>query len=289
MGEIDELDKQAPVVDGGRRRPPRWLTVAAASVAVVAIAVGGAVALSRGDDGEAASGAQPQRTTSQADQAMEELPEGVAPADTRTQFPNPDMPLGPDGLPLVDGLVTSGPRYEQGARLLAELIAVVPAGYTVPATDSAPLGPDTPTQEAGADPFARSHRTMWVQKVDGVDVWMSEASLAVSAGPDTGTLIVMVNTPGSPGVDDVMCAQVDAEPDSDCQRVDVGGREVTLFAFTGEPGGMQRAAHTHPDGTIVSVMQLRDNVGDGRNALPQPIFSTQQLVELAVDGRFLVA
>lgn len=291
----DSTEEQAPVTgadagspqDAGRRRLPGQLTIAAVAVAVVVIVVGAAVVRSRAGGDTSSAGAQPQGTSSQ---VVEEPPGVGAPADPRTKFPHPDMPLGPDGLPLVDGVVTSGPRYEQGARLLAELIAVVPAGFTVPATDSVPVGPDTAGQPPPPDfdRFARMHQTRWVQKTAGIDVWSSDASLAVSAGPNTGMLAIMLTTPGAPHMDKDMCTYLDTEPDGSCQRVDVGGREVTLITVTDRPVSMQRAEYTHPDGTIVSIMQVQDGAGDGKNALPQPVFSTRQLVELAANDRFHV-
>ena len=291
----DSTEEQAPVVgadagsgqDAGRRRLPGQLAIVAVAVAVVVIVVGAAIVRSRGGGDTGTAGAQPQGTSSQ----VVGEPSGVgAPADPRTKFPDPDMPLGPDGLPLVDGVVTSGPRYEQGARLLAELIAVVPAGFTVPTTDSVPLGPDTAGQPPPPDfdRFARTHQTSWVQKTAGIDVWVSNASLAVSAGPNTGMLAIMLTTPGAPDMDDDMCTNLDAEPGASCQLVDVGGREVMLFTLTDRPVSMQRAEYTHPDGTTVSIMQIQDGVGDGKNALPQPVFSTRQLVELAANDRFHV-
>lgn len=286
----DSTDEQVPETgadagsagDAGRRRLPAPVTIVAVVVAVVVIAVGVAIVRSRdgGASGDTA-GAQPQATPSQ---VAGEPPGLIEPADPRTKFPHPDMPLGPDGLPLVNGVVTSGPRYEQGARLLAELIAVVPAGYTVPATDSVPAGPDT-TQ--APTPSIRTHLTTWVQKTAGIDVWSSTAELAVSAGPNTGMLTAMLVTPGAPAMDQDICAGLDPEPNGSCQYVDVDGRQVMLIAFTGQPS-MQRAAYTHPDGTIVSILQMQDGTLDGKNALPQPVFSTQQLVELAANDRFHV-
>lgn len=282
------IEAQVAAADDGGQRRSRGPMVTAAAVAVVAIAVGGTIALSRGDtDNGGTPGAQPRQTSSQ---IVEEPSGGVAPADPRTKFPDPDMPLGPDGQPLVDGLATSGPRFEQGARLLAELLAVVPAGYTVPATDSPPLGPDVAGRHSlpGANLFGRGHQTIWLQKTDGVDVWVSEASLAVSAGPNTGMLIITLTTPGSPTLDDATCAGIDAQPEGSCELVDVGGREVMLLALTDPIDGMQRAAYTHPDGTIVSLMQTQGYAEDGQNPLPQPVFSSQELVALAADDRFHV-
>jgi hypothetical protein len=290
----DSRDEQAPVTGAdagapepaGRGRMPRPLTIAAVAVAVVLIVVGAAVVRSRdgGKPGGGTPGAQP------SSQLVEQPSDVGEPADPRTRFPNPDMPLGPDGLPLVDGLVTSGPRYEQGARLLAALIAVVPPGFTVPATDSVPLGPDPAGQarSSDADRFARTHRTTWLEKAAGMDVWVSTASLAVSAGPDTGMLVALLITPGAPTMDKAICTQLGAEPRGSCQLVDVGGREVILLTVTDKRLSMQRAVSTHPDGTMVSIMQVLDSVGDGKNALPQPVFSTQQLVELAAGDRFHV-
>ena len=280
----DSTGEHAP--DVLRRRPPAPVTIVTVVVAVVVIVVGVAIIRSRdgGNTSGGTLGAQPQGTSSQ---VVEELPGFVEPADPRTKFPHPDMPLGPDGLPLVNGVVTSGARYEQGVRLLAELIAVVPAGYTVPATDSAPAGPGSASEAPTPHASIRTHQTTWLQKTAGIDVWTSTAELAVSAGPNTGMLTVMLGTPGAPDMDQGMCAGLDAEPDGSCQRVDVGGREVMLLALTSQPS-MQRAEYTHPDGTIVSILQTQDGAGDGKNALPPPVFSTRQLVELAANDRFHV-
>ncbi len=277
-----------PTIIVGRRGPGGPVMIAVVAVAVVAIAVGATITLSGDPDGST-PGAQPPATSSQVEF---EPSGGVQPADPATKLPNPDMPLGPDGLPLVDGLVTSGPRYEQGARLLAELIAVVPAGFTVPATDSTPLRPgaDEERDPADGDPFARTHQTMFMEKVAGVEVWLYSASLAVSAGPNTGMVGVTLTTQGMVRPEEDVCAQAATVPGMACELVDIDGREVMVLdlAAGDTVGAAQRAEYTHPDGTVMSVLHVQDSAGDGQHALPTPVFTPRQLAALAADDRFRV-
>jgi hypothetical protein len=259
------------------------LVIAVVAVAVAAIAVGATIALSGGDPAGGTPGAQQRPTSSQVDR----LPGHEGQADPATTLPDPDMPLGPDGLPMVDGTVTSGPLFEEAARLLAELVAVVPAGYTVPATDSTIFGPGMEGREPTPEDFRaeRSHRTHWLQKTDGVDVWMTEAVVAVSAGPGTGTLSLTVLTPGGPEQEG-MCEQFDADPEGECRLVDVGGREVMLLGMGNGSLSVEQARYTHPDGTIVSFTQTLSGLGGDPNSLPRHVFTVQELAALAVDARF---
>ncbi|HEY0637098.1 MAG TPA: hypothetical protein VGD67_05590, partial [Pseudonocardiaceae bacterium] len=258
-----------------------WTGVAAAA-AVVAIAVGATVTLGGGGLREVTPASGPEVTPTGA-----ATPE-VTPQGDRTDEP---WPTGADGSPQQDRTAAGGQRFEQGAALLDEVIAALPAGYTVPATT-----PEPPASGAyedynpATDPWARLHQSQFVDRVNGVEVWEHLASLAVSRGGGTGRLLVQVMTPGNPQPADVCGIGLWTGDIAGCTRLRVGDREVAVMtpAVRSEvPSEFDSwAAYRHADGTIVVVGQARTYRGAEDTPLPAPVFTDQQLAELAADERF---
>lgn len=220
---------------------------------------------------------------------------------TATAVPDPELtgtatepvwPTGADGQPQTDRTATAGPRYDQGHRLMEQLLAVVPAGFTVPqdAPDPRATGP-----QAG-DPWVRYHQAQFADRVDGVEVWEYLASLEVIQGQRAGWLFVQVHTPGNTLPADLCpLARELGGLGGECQVKDVGGKQVGVV--TSPTGDRQEfdqwAAYRHPDGTVVYMAQADtfrssspDPATPQRPGLAAQPLSVQQLAELATDERF---
>ncbi|TDC39294.1 hypothetical protein E1211_04730 [Micromonospora sp. 15K316] len=187
-------------------------------------------------------------------------------------------PTGPDGRPQEDRTAQAGSRYDQGVRLLSEIVSVVPAGYTAPE--------DATGRPADAMP-RRSHQAQFEERVDGVDVWSYMSSAALAQGERTGRLLVETHTAGN---------QLPSEPcalargfwgmQGECQVVTVGAAQVGVVARpTVDDRFDQWAAYRHPDGVVVFVAQGR-RLDANEPALITLPFSLRELAGLAVDERF---
>ncbi|WBB70778.1 hypothetical protein [Micromonospora sp. WMMD812] len=187
-------------------------------------------------------------------------------------------PTGADGRPQEDRTARAGSRYDQGVRLLDEIVSIVPAGYTVPENP-----PDQPADEM----LLRAHQAQFDAKVNGVEAWSYMSSAALAQGERMGLLLVEVHTVGN---------QLPTEPcalarqfwgmQGECQPVTVGAAQVGVVVRPGRDDRFdQWAAYRHPDGVVVYVAQ-RAKLGDDRPGLTTLPFSVPQLAALAVDERF---
>ncbi|WP_406042405.1 hypothetical protein OG799_01780 [Micromonospora sp. NBC_00898] len=187
-------------------------------------------------------------------------------------------PTGPDGRPQEDRTARAGARYDQGVRLLDEIVSAVPPGY---------VAPENPANQPADQLPLRTHQAQFEDRVDGVDVWSYLSSVALAQGERMGRLLVEVHAAGS---------QLPAEPcalarqfwgmQGECQLMTVGAAQVGVVV---RPAGDDRfdqwAAYRHPDGVVVFVAQGA-KLGDGRPGLTTMPFSVRQLAALAVDERF---
>jgi len=280
------------VLDAARRARIRRRAVWAGSGAaagVVAIAVGTTVALSGGWTpsrltGPAGPGAPSVTGASKVPGQGTSAPPGTGlpqgtgvPQGEDTKTP---WPTGPDGSPQQDRTANAGPRNDTGARLLDELVAVVPPGYTVPQGEPGP----------NDDPWVRYHQAQFAERVDGVEVWEYLASLAVQQGGNAGRLFVEVHTPrNNLPADPCELARSLWGLGGDCELVDIGGTQVGVVVHATDGRGEfdQWAAYRHADGTVVFVAQAQRYRGLTAG-LPQPLFTVQQLTELATADRFHV-
>jgi hypothetical protein len=290
------MDAQAALAAARQVHRRRRATLAGigAVAAVVAIAVGGTVALSSGGGGSSVQDLNPG--------APGDLPGGSAgqpsalPTAGTEQPPNGDTrqpwPTGPDGKPQQDRTAYAGPRHELGVTLLDELIAVVPAGYTVP--DVTPTPPDDNIAPEELNPsndvWARYHQAQFVDRIGGQEAWEYLASVAVLQGGSAGQLFVQVHAapnalPGQPCEAAVTLWGLGGQ----CQVHDVDGKQVGVVAKAGDPQREafdQWASYRHPDGTVVFVAQAQKYRGTGVVPLPAPLFTVDQLARLATDERF---
>ncbi|MBW4705022.1 hypothetical protein J7462_25400 [Micromonospora sp. RL09-050-HVF-A] len=192
----------------------------------------------------------------------------------------PAWPTGPDGRPQEDRTARAGTRYDQAARLLDDLVAVVPAGYTVPAD---------PANPPAGQPLLRDHQAQFDDRVDGVEVWSYTSSLTLQQGQRMGRLLVEVHSAGNqlPTEPCPLARQFWGMP-GDCEVVTVGAAQVGVVVRPGDDDRFdQWAAYRHPDGVVVFVAQSR-RLGDGQPELAALPFTVDRLAALAADDRFQV-
>ena len=252
--------ESAPVLAAGRRVMRRRMAAGGAAVSVLAVTavalVAGPLLSGPGGDGGGVPAAGPP---------------SAAPA--RTPAPSDKPADGSRGVPGDDNTADAGPRYEQGRKLQAELLSVVPEGWTAPTgstVDGIPLRDHQAAKEGPA--------------------WSYLASVAVASGGGTGRLLAEVHTAGN-GLPDEPCALARAfwGMGGECRVVTAAGRKVGVVEQPGDDRRLDRwAAYRHPDGIVVYVAQSRrDANGDGGRApLAELPLTTGELAALAADGRF---
>ncbi|KAB1935761.1 hypothetical protein F8271_21475 [Micromonospora sp. ALFpr18c] len=187
-------------------------------------------------------------------------------------------PTGPDGRPQEDRTARAGSKYDQGVRLLDEVVGVVPAGWTAP---------EDPVNQPADQRTLRTHQAQFEDTVNGVDLWSYLTSVAVAQKEGTGRLVVEVHDGGNQLPDDACAlARQFWGMQGECQVETVGAAKVGVVV---RPDGDDRldqwSAYRHPDGVVVFVAQgaKLDETRPGLTTLP---FSVPQLAALAVDERF---
>lgn len=180
-------------------------------------------------------------------------------------------PTGPDGKPQEDRTARAGARYEQGVKLLDELVRTVPAGYAV--TD-------------------RYHQANFDDRVDGVELWSYLADVEITQNAGAGKMIAEVATPGRDlPTEPCQLAQTFWGMQADeCEVVDVGTAKVGVVVRPSEWDQRldQWAAYRHPDGTVVYVGQAKLNfsAAEKRPPLAKLPLTVQQLATLATQPQF---
>ena len=172
-----------------------------------------------------------------------------------------------------DATFDSGGRYQKGRALLADLLEVVPAGYTTP---------------QGTAPDGIPHQSHQATVED--DGFAYLASAAVAKGGGTGRLLVEVHAAGNDlPSDPCSLARSFWSMGGRCvvEEVD-GGVKVGVADSTGDRSIDQGAAYRHDDGTVVFVAQAKagasaEGVEPGLTELP---LGVPDLAELATDKRF---
>ncbi len=276
----------APVLEAAhrdrRRRRTLWASAGTAAV-VTAIAVGVVILApsnSGGGDGVQVGNQAPgprstqdvaTPTTSANAPAEETAGEpGAAKDDTET------LPPG-----MTDRTQRSGPHYERGAALAAELDDVVTsAGFGAPG--------DLEGNGDLAGSRLKRDQANYDGKAGGVEQWSYTAVTPVTKGNGVGEMTVEVRT-----VDEQ--ASGCALPPmwgltGQCQEVTVDGKKVGV-ATVDDPHQEhidQVAAYRHDDGTVVYVAQSIDFGFTDHPALTELPFTVPQLAALAVDERFKV-
>lgn len=256
------MESGAALAAGHRavRRRAAWAGASLTAVLVVATSVAAAVA--------------PHPTGGPVTAAS---PRGVPAAPTSTGVPGtaatgvPGTATPGEGPPQHGAIARSGPRYQQGVRLLQRVSHAVPSGWTQPAGVT------------GSGLPLRQHEA----QSDGPG-WSYFASAAVSRGGATGRLLAEVHTPGNgrPALDPCSLAGTFWYMHGDCQVVTVGPAKVgvVVHAF-GDERIDQWAAYRWPDGTVVYAAQSRHAVNGDSNLAPltELPLTVPQLAALAAD------
>jgi hypothetical protein len=166
--------------------------------------------------------------------------------------------------------------------VLQELKGVVPAGYDAPQ-----LQYQDPAYSGGD--MQRTQGQVASDKGEEPEVWEYMAQTPVRQGDKVGWLLVESSTP-NPKMPTEPCALAKSfwGMGGPCVVVDVKGLKVGVVQSN--PSGRDQfdkwATYRSNDGQIVTIAQDDHYPGSGRPALTGPIFTEQQLAELATDPRF---
>ncbi|MFI6102120.1 hypothetical protein ACIA8G_41770 [Lentzea sp. NPDC051213] len=242
-----------------RSRRRSSITGAAVAVLVVGIGIGSAFALNPKGAKEYMLGAGPSSSSSAAN-------------------------AWPDGQ--TDRTSHNGPQADRATKLLGELKAVVPAGYTTPKLKY--LKPEY----NGAD-MEMNQAQVASDKGDPAEVWEYLARVAVQKGDGVGSLVAQVSTPNPRASSDVCTISKEFWGiGGACKIVTAKGQQVGVTTSAAEDAPFdQVATFRSPDGTTVTIGQDAEFSGSGHPALAAgtSVFNEEQLASLAADPRFLVA
>jgi len=246
----------------GRRAVRRRTTLAGAGATAVLVAA--VLAIAPGQRLLADNGGAPFAPAGQV---------GASPAPTPPAPGEKTAPIDGNGEPQEDATARSGDRYEQGKRVLAGVLAVVPDGYTAPTGDTSD---GTPLQDHQASVVGSS--------------WGYLAYAAVAKDTGTGRLLAEVHTKGNTlPTDPCKLARDFWGMGGQCQVVTVGKAKVGVVVKPDADDRLdQWAAYRYPDGIVVYVAQSRNsaNVDSTLTPLATLPLSVPQLAALAVDKRF---
>ncbi|MFI5492282.1 hypothetical protein [Actinoplanes sp. NPDC051859] len=238
-------------IDAGRRAARRRNLLAGGGTAAAVLAVTLAVISGQSSFDQGGTGIQ----------AAGNPAASVAPDPFSMPSPGPSLEL------------PTRPRDEDKAdKLLDELVKVAPAGYTV-------LDGTVGNNVKLRSQSGHSDRRAWAYITD----------IPLRKGNGTGQLRLDVHEPGNSAPEDVCEATERLYPlffsDRPCTKQTVGGAEVGVITDT---AGMM-AVYRHTDGTVVVVMQFKDNPVNnlaGFKPLAELPLSKAGLAALATDSRF---
>jgi len=273
--------ESAAALAAGRRAVRRRATLAAAGtttavLVVTALAVNSGLHLS-GSGGGDAPWAGPGRPSAAPTAVDGSLPAPIGTPSAAGDDTKPSWPLDGDGQPQHDATARSGERYEQGKKLLQEVLAVVPEGW------SAPVG--KPDDEIPL----RYHQAQVEGDLAG-STWGYLATATVAKDGRSGQLLAEVHTKNN-GLPAEPCALARKFWDMGgaCEVLTVGNAKVGVVSAG---GGDQRidqwAAYRHADGIVVYVAQSRvaQNGTSTLKPLKELPLSKPELAALAVKDRF---
>jgi hypothetical protein len=183
-----------------------------------------------------------------------------------------------------DRTATSGPRANQAQKLLDEVKGVVPAGYDAP-----PLKYQDPAY--GGHDMQKNQGQVESDPGQTPEVWKYTAQTPVRKDGKVGRLLVESSTPNPKmPADPCELARKFWSMGGPCKVYDVKGLKVGVVQSN--PSGRDQfdkwATYRAKDGQIVTIAQDDKYLGGGYPELDAPLFTEQQLAELATDPRFRV-
>ncbi len=188
----------------------------------------------------------------------------------------------PDGQ--SDRTAKNGPQADRASKLLEELKGVVPAGYDAPQ-----LKYQVPAYSGGD--MQRTQGQVRSDKGEVPEVWEYMAETPVRKDGKVGWLLVQSSTP-DPRLPTEPCALAQSfwGMGGECQVLDVKGLKVGVVQSntSGRDQFDKWAAYRANDGQVVIIAQDDKYLGGGYPELDVPVFTEQQLAELATDPRFRV-
>lgn len=265
FGQVLVASSPPPSMDPGRAldaahaaRSKRRASLVAAAVAVlvVGLGVGSAFAMNPGLGRQIMMG------------AGKILPSSVW---------GPDWPLGQ-----TDRTARNGAQADRAQKLLDELKGVVPPGYEAPQLKTSD----------GYD-MQRTQAQVATDRGQTPEVWEYMAQTPMRKDGKVGWLLAEVSTP-NPALPVEPCELAKAfwgmGGDSDCQVLDVKGLRVGVVRHnTSDRDQFDKwATYRALDGTVVTIAQDDKYFRGGYPELDVPVFTEQQLAELATDPRFRV-
>ncbi|RAS61313.1 hypothetical protein C8D87_110262 [Lentzea atacamensis] len=181
-----------------------------------------------------------------------------------------------------DRTATKGPQADRANKLLEELKGVVPAGYDAPQ-----LKYQDPSY-AGGD-MQRTQGQVASDRGEVPEVWEYMAQTPVRKDGKVGWLLAESSTP-DPELPTDPCALARAfwGMGGPCRVVDVKGLKVGVVQSN--PSGRDQfdkwATYRAQDGQVVTIAQDDKYLGGDYPELDGPLFTEEQLAELATDPRF---
>ena len=272
--------ESAAALAAGHREVRRRATLAAAGttmavLVVTALAVNSGLHASTGGGGNApwAGPGLPSAAPTAVDGS---LPAPIGTPSAAGDDTKPSWALDGDGLPQQDATARSGERYEQGKKLLREVLAVVPDGWSTPAGEP-------------RDEIPLQYHQAQVEGDDTGSTWGYLATVTVAKDGGSGQLLVEVHTANN-GLPAEPCALARKFWDrgGPCEVLTVGRAKVGVVRAEDGEQMEQWAAYRHPDGIVVYVAQAREAQSESGTLKPLkdlPL-SAPELAALAVDDRF---
>lgn len=250
-----------------KARSRRRATWAGAAVAVLVVGVGVGAALVV-PNGEAPSPSL-------------QMGNSTAPSVTPTSAP-PETRQSGDAWPegQTDRTATSGPRADKAVNLMNDLGSSLPPGFTAP---------DLKYSDGRS---MRWPQAQYASSAGEPDYWEYMASIPVKKDAGVGILLVQSRTPDGKQAGDLCAlAQTFWGMPGECSVLDVGGKKVGVVTknTSGRDDFDQWAAYRHEDGTVIFLAQSLKVHEDGQPPLAQPVFTPQQLAELATSAKFKVS